>query len=109
MDAFSGRWELRAGIRVPVIEPTPPGRRPQPTVGEWTPDKLRQAHRRYAAGDTSLLVREGERLYQRERKRAQRSGAMSPADRSWAEKNAVKFSWDMDTRTNRRASVTHTN
>lgn len=108
MDAFTGRWELRNGIRVPIIEPTPPGRRPQPTVGEWTPARLRQAHRRYAAGDTSLLVREGERLYQRERKRAQRRG-LSATDREWAEKAAVRGSWILDERANRTVTLTNTN
>ena len=107
--AFLGRWELRGGVRVPIPLPASgPGRPPRPTVGEWDTRRLLDAHRRFNGGDRSLLVCEGERVYQARRKRAQRSGVMSPVDRVWAERNAVKSSWEMDTRANRRASVTNT-
>jgi len=96
MDAFHGRWELRNGVRVPVSgdapKPNKGGRPPKPILGSWTPERIRQAHTRHNAGDRSLLVVEGERLYQRGRKRAQR-GRMTAADRAWCERNAVAWSW----------------
>lgn len=108
MDAFNGNWKRHGLIHVPVIPDSSPGRPPKPVVGEWTDTRLREAHRRFNEGDRSLLVREGERVYQARRKRAQRAGHMSPVDRVWAEKNAVKSSWVLDTKNNRRASVSNT-
>lgn len=102
------RWERRGLMHVPVTVDPKPGRPAIPVVGEWTPARLREAHRRHTRGVRSFLVVEGERLYQRERKRAQRAGRMSPVDRAWAEKNAIKSSWIVDERANRRASVTNT-
>lgn len=100
-------WERRGMIHHPITETPKAGRKPQPTVGEWTPARLREAHRRFGAGEVSFLVAEGERLYQRERKRAQRAGRMSPTDRAWAEREAVRGSWVLDTIQN-RAKVTNT-
>lgn len=106
------RWEQRGLIRVPVIVEEPPKRKParvpQPTTQDWDEETLREAHRRYYHGERDLTTCEGERVYQARRKRAQRSGAMSPVDRVWAEKNAVKGSWVLDTKNNRRASVSNT-
>jgi hypothetical protein len=107
MDAFNGNWSRRGLIHIPVA-PESPGRPPKPTVGEWTDTRLREAHRRFHNGSRDFLTLEGERVYQARRKRAQRAGAMSPVDRVWAEKNAVKSSWEMDTRANRRARLTNT-
>lgn len=99
------RWEQRGLIRVPVVVDEPVRRKPgpvaKPTVGDWDTGTLREAHRRYSHGDRDLLTSEGERVYQARRKRAQRAGAMSPVDRVWAEKNAVKSSWEQWTRANR--------
>lgn len=100
MDAFNGNWSKRGLIHVPIA-PESPGRPPKPVVGEWTDTRLREAHRRFNEGDRSLLVREGERVYQARRKRAQRAGAMSPVDRVWATRAAVKGSWVWDTKQNR--------
>lgn len=106
--AYNGRWERRGLVHIPIPSEPKSGRTPKPTIAEWTPDRLKAAHRRFFHGDRDLLTREGERLYQAERKRQQRAGAMSPGDRKWAEKNAVKSSWELDTRTNRCASVANT-
>lgn len=106
MDAFTGRWELRNGVRYPVIEETrtetrTAGRPARGTFGEWDSASVREAHRLFNLGDRSLMVREGERLYQAGRKRAQRSGVMSPVDRLWATRASVKGSWEQFTRNNR--------
>lgn len=99
--AYNGSWKRRGLIHIPVASEQP-GRPPRPTVGEWDTKTLREAHRRFYHGDRDLLTVEGERVYQARRKRAQRAGAMSPIDRVWAEKNAVKSSWEQWTRDNRR-------
>lgn len=102
MDAFNGNWKRHGLIHVPVIPAAVPGRPPKPVVGEWTDERLRSAHRRFNEGERSLLVREGERVYQARRKRAQRAGHMSPVDRVWATRAAVKGSWLQYERDNRR-------
>lgn len=48
---------------------------------------------------------DAEKVYQGKR---YRRGQLSKTDREWCEKNAVKMSWEMETRANRRASVTLT-
>ena len=101
-------WQRRGLIHVPVIPEAAPGRPAKPVVGEWTDERLKTVHRLFNEGERSILVREGERVYQARRKRAQRAGHMSPVDRVWAEKNAVRMSWVIDTRANRRASVSNT-
>lgn len=101
MDAFNGNWKRQGLIHVPVIPEAAPGRPPKPVVGEWTDERLKTAHRKFNEGERSLLVREGERVYQARRKRAQRAGHMSPIDRVWAQKAAVKGSWIWDTKQNR--------
>jgi hypothetical protein len=108
MEAFNGNWQRRGLVHVPVIADTPAGRPPQPTFGEWSEKDLREAHRCWNLGVRDLSTVEGERVYQARRKRAQRAGAMSPIDRVWAEKNAVKSSWEQWTRANRDASVANT-
>lgn len=98
--AYNGNWERRGLIHIPVA-PEKPGRPPKPTFGEWSDKDLREAHRRFNTGVRDLATVEGERVYQARRKRAQRAGAMSPIDRKWAERNAVKSSWEQWTRHNR--------
>lgn len=69
-----GEW---VGGLVKVFAPiTPkPGRPLLPDSG-WEQHELIDAHRRYAAGERDDLTREGERIYHRERKRAQRARQM---------------------------------
>ena len=120
---FTGRWVLRGGIRVPIIEPEPekPKRqKPKPAdpvgvlVGEtvWTDEALTEAHRRHWHGYRDAWTVAGNREWDRRRKAATRArlaaGGLSATDREWAEKNAVKMSWVIDTHRNRRASVTNT-
>jgi hypothetical protein len=102
MDAFNGNWSRRGLIHVPVIPAPAPGRPPKPVVGEWTDTRLREAHRRFHNGSRDLLTLEGERVYQARRKRAQRAGHMNPVDRAWATRQAIRWSWVMDERANRR-------
>lgn len=118
---FTGRWVLRGGIRVPIIEPEKPKRqRTKQTdpvgvlVAEtvWTDEALTEAHRRHWHGFRDAWTVAGNREWDRRRKAAKRAyiaaGGMSAVDRAWAEKNAVKMSWVIDTRLNRRASVANT-
>lgn len=100
------RWERRGLVHVPIIDEPSPGRPPKPTVGDWTDTRLREAHRRFHNGVRDILTCEGERVYQARRKRAQRAGAMTPTDRVWAERNAVKESWRIEERRARVANNT---
>lgn len=70
------------------------GPKPKKTFYAWTPANIKHAHSLFFAGDRTVWVREGERLYQRGRKRVQRS-RMSRADMAWAERNAVAHSWHL--------------
>lgn len=100
------RWERRGLVHVPIIDdpaPKPRGPRPKNELWEWSDKDLREAHRLFMAGERDLWTREGERVYQQRRKRAQRAGVMSRADLRWAEKNAVKSSWRIEERRNRLA------
>lgn len=108
MDAFNGNWSRRGLIHVPIIPPAQPGRPARPTFTDWSDRDLREAHRRFNLGVRDLATSEGERVYQARRKRAQRAGMMNPVDRLWAERNAVKSSWVLDTKQNRRANVSNT-
>lgn len=120
---FTGRWVLRGGIRVPVIEAEPekPKReRPKPAdpvgvlVAEtvWTDETLTEAHRRHWHGYRDAWTLAGNREWDRRRKATTRArlaaGGMSATDLAWAERAAVRGSWMLDTRTNRRASVSNT-
>lgn len=104
--AYNGNWQRRGLIHIPIPPESNPGRPPQPTFGEWDDKDLREAHRRWNLGDRDLATVEGERVYQARRKRAQRAGAMSPVDRVWAERNAVRESWRIAERHARIANTT---
>lgn len=103
---FTGQWVRRGGVLVPVM-PDPvkkPGRKPRKVLFDWDETQLRAAHSAYVSGDRDLWTREGERLYNTGRKRIQ-SARLSKIDLEWAERDAVKWSWEVDTRTNRRVSM----
>jgi hypothetical protein len=108
------RWERRGMIRVPVVEDEPTKTLckvcgcPSP-VGLCRP--CRDSQRVRVHGSHSgfnqhqrrnelpcLACSDAERVYQGKR---YRKGSLSAVDREWAQKNAVKSSWELDTRTNR--------
>lgn len=121
MNDFEGTWVRRGGVMVPVIEDTEPKVLcrvcgcPSP-VGLCRPcrDSSRvRVHGNHAGFNQHQRRHEppcqacadGERVYQNSR---WKPGRLSKTDREWCEKNAVKSSWLLDTRTNRSASVTST-
>jgi hypothetical protein len=53
--------------------PSQLGRPRLPTSHEWTEEEAKEAHRRYARGEQTAWVREGQRAYSRLRKQAQRN------------------------------------
>lgn len=117
MNEYTGAWERRGLIRVPVIEDEPNrGGRPRKVtpgaVGRmvdlitWTPETLRAAHAAFERGNRDVYTLAGNREYNRRRPR--RTRLLSQVDREWAEKNVVKSSWELDTRTNRSVSVSNT-
>lgn len=95
MEAFIGKWVRRGLISVPMPPEETPRKVGHPrrdTFFDWDRPAVLKAHADFVAGDRGLQAREGERLYQRERKRIQRA-RMSRTDLAWAEKNAVEWSW----------------
>lgn len=102
MNEYAGQWQRKGLIRVPVPPEGKPGRPPKAKLWDWSnPDDVKAAHRFFNHGARDLWTVEGERVYQTGRKRVQ-TARLSEVDRAWCERNAVKFSWDMDTRQNRR-------
>lgn len=115
------RWQRRGLIQVPVVEDEPVRvlcrvcGEPSP-VGLCRPCRdsarvrVHGSHAGFAQHKrrNELPCREcsvAEKVYQGKR---YRRGQLSKTDLEWAEKNAVKSSWELDTRTNRRASVSNT-
>lgn len=119
MNEFQGRWVLRNGIRVPVPEPAPTkvlcwvcgGVAPTGLCRPCKDSMRERVHGSHAGFNQHQRRNEkpcgpcalAESEYQGKR---YRRGQLSQVDLEWAEKNAVKSSWEMDTRTNRRASLT---
>lgn len=120
-DAFEGRWVKRNGVMVSVTD-APPPKVTCKVCGAPGPAALcrpcRDSDRKRVHGshagfnqhqrnheEPCTACAQSEREYQGKR---YRRGQLSERDRSWAEKNAVKSSWELDTRTNRRVSVTNT-
>lgn len=74
----SGHWERRGLVSVFVaddperMKENKPGPIPRPESFKWSEDDLRAAHAHYVSGDRDAYIREGERVYQRLRKRAGR-------------------------------------
>lgn len=121
MNEFQGTWVRRGGVLVAVVEDEEPKVLcrvcgvPSP-VGLCRPCRdssrervhgnhagFNQHQRRHEAPCKACA--DAERVYQKGR---WKKGYLQSRDREWAEKNAVKSSWMLDTRTNRRASVTIT-
>lgn len=119
-EAFSGQWVTRpGGVRVPVVETTKP--KPMcltcgqvPAIGRCgackDSDRVR-VHGNHAGFNQHARRHEppcrscsdAEKTYQGKR---YRKGSLSPTDRAWAEKAAVRWSWVFQERAN-RASLTN--
>lgn len=114
------RWERRGLIQVPVVDE--PERELCRVCGCVSPvglcrpcrDSSRErVHGSHAGFNQHKRRMErpcvecvaAERLYQGKR---YRRGQLSDVDRAWAEKNAVKSSWELDTRLNRSVRVVNT-
>lgn len=114
-DGFNGRWVQRRGVRVPLVEPEPVRVTckvcgvPSP-VGLCRPcrDSSRTRVHGSHAGHAQHVRRnerpckacsDAEKLYQDGR---YRKGQLSAVDRDWAERHAVKHSWLVAERANRR-------
>lgn len=114
MNEFTGRWELRGGIRVPVMEE--PVKNLCRVCGAVTPlpvcrpcrDSSRkrehgshtgynQHKRRFESPCDACRV--AEKAYQGKR---YKRGQLSERDRVWCEEQAVKWSWVVAERANRR-------
>lgn len=121
MNEFTGSWVRRGGIMVPVLEPQPekitckvcgsPG--PAALCRPCRESVRERVHGSHAGFNQHMRRFEqpcadcvtAERVYQKSR---YRRGQLSKTDLAWCEKQAVVWSWVVDTRTNRRASVANT-
>jgi hypothetical protein len=120
-DEFNGRWERRGGILRPVLDPAPdkilcrvcgstgPAALCRP-CRESSTQRVHGSHAGFAQHqrrheNPCQACSDAEKVYQGAR---YRRGQLSKVDREWCEKQAVKGSWLLDERTNRRASVTVT-
>lgn len=122
-DVFTGQWVTRpGGVRVPVIVDEPKRKQSCRVCGTYARTGLcrpckestrSRVHGSHAGFNQHTRRNElpceacsiAEKAYQRGR---YRRGQLSDVDRAWCEKNAVKWSWSVDTRTNRHASVANT-
>lgn len=74
-----GRWERRGLVAVFVAtdpeatKHNKPGPKPRPEKYIWGDQDLRDAHTRYLYGERDDYIREGERVYQRTKKREERA------------------------------------
>lgn len=118
---FTGSWVRRGGVLVPVLKPEPEkitckvcGAPGPAALCRPCRDSSRQREHGTHAGFNQHQRRhenpcqacsDAEKLYQGAR---YRRGQLSKVDRQWCEKQAVRFSWWVDTQTNRRASVANT-
>lgn len=115
---FSGSWVRKGGVLVPVMPDTLPkivckvcgGPSPAALCRPCRDSSRERVHGSHAG--FAQHVRRNEKpcrsceLAEKEYHRKRRPrGRLSDETRSWCEKNAVKGSWEMDTRANRRASV----
>lgn len=124
MNEFQGTWKRRGLVHVPVIDDEPPKPKQSCRVcGGYARTGLcrpcKESTRVRVHGSHSgfnqhkrrnelpcQACSDAEATYQRKR---YRRGALSPRDLAWAEKDAVKSSWLLDTKRNRTSgSVTHT-
>lgn len=121
MNEYTGAWQQRGLIRVPVIKDEQPKTTCR-VCGAVSPVGLcrpcRDSARKRVHGSHSGFNQHtrrnenpceacsaAEKVYQNSR---YRRGQLSEVDRRWCEKNVVKSSWEIDTRTNRHASVSNT-
>lgn len=120
MNEFQGSWIRRGGVLVPVMPDEGPKQTcrvcgsPSPVeVCRPCKDSARlRVHGNHAGFNQHARRHEppcracsdAEKTYQGSR---YRRGQLSPVDRAWAEKQAVKWSWIYETRTNRRVRLTN--
>ena len=116
MNEYTGSWRVRpGGVRVPVLEPEPtkilcrvcgavsPVGLCRP-CRESVRERVHGSHAGYAQHKRRneppcQACSDAEKAYQRAR---YRRGQLSDETRKWCEKQAVAWSWVMDTKANRR-------
>ena len=120
-EPFAGQWVRKGGVLVPVFPDEKPkivckvcgGPSPAALCRPCRESDRKRVHGSHAGFAQHVRRNEkpcrscelAEKEYQGKR---YKRGQLSAETRVWCEKNAVKMSWEFDTRTNRRASVANT-